>query len=594
MKTGSGNVLAAAIAVTILAAAEAHAWRDYGAAASNEVDVALASGGDVIVAGELDSVRRLDGANGVTEWHASFFQPGERRGLAVNAADEVVVSGTSYTSGYMFAGKILANGSVGWSVDIVSGRGYAVIASPDGSGDAIVAGSSTADFIVVRLSGVDGSTVWTYTIADPSLFDRATALVADGAAGVVAAGTVGDSLTVVRLDLATGGETWNATIDPGSAEHLLEIGGDFAVAGTLNEDFAVVRLDGASGLEEWRYTRPGNSLSGAAAEKIAVDGSGDLVAVGYLVNTTYFDFFAAKLAGLTGAEQWRRELGGVGFAADFARDVVVAADGTVVVAGAITPTINDSPHFTLRGFDGATGADRWQQRIDKPPFTDVHPDGLASSLVALGNEHLVAAGISGQGYLTTARFGIDGSPGLVRGIVLSIKDKNGDPTKRRIVMRGGRDNTIAVPPSGAGDPTVMGATVTVKNPTSGETAAFVIPPGSKWRALGNPPGSLGYKYVDRERDDGPCHLLLAKPGRSLKAVCNGNFGSIPFTLDEPSQGTVTATLEIGNLSPQCLAFGPGVSSSTLRKDAGTSNPGPLGSYKATAVAPPGTGPLCPP
>jgi hypothetical protein len=54
---------------------------------------------------------------------------------------------------------------------------------------------------------------------------------------------------------------------------------------------------------------------------------------------------------------------------------------------------------------------------------------------------------------------------------------------------------------------------------------------------------------------------------------------IPFTLDEPRQGSLVVSVQFGAAEPQCTWFGGRVMS-----DQGTSNPGPTGIFKAKDAA----------
>jgi hypothetical protein len=40
-------------------------------------------------------------------------------------------------------------------------------------------------------------------------------------------------------------------------------------------------------------------------------------------------------------------------------------------------------------------------------------------------------------------------------------------------------------------------------------------------------------------------------------MCDGANGDIPFTLDEPNQGTLAATMTLGGANRHCMTFGPG-------------------------------------
>jgi hypothetical protein len=144
----------------------------------------------------------------------------------------------------------------------------------------------------------------------------------------------------------------------------------------------------------------------------------------------------------------------------------------------------------------------------------------------------------------------------VGGKRLVVRDKDGDPTARRITARAA-DSFIETPlPGSADDPSIAGAVVELVNPVTGESATFTLPPGSGWRSIGGA-GQRGYAYSDRTGANGPCRSLSVRRGRGFKAVCVGSNGNIPFTLDEPSQGTLAATLTLGGANRHCMTFGAG-------------------------------------
>jgi hypothetical protein len=170
--------------------------------------------------------------------------------------------------------------------------------------------------------------------------------------------------------------------------------------------------------------------------------------------------------------------------------------------------------------------------------------------------------------------GLDGSVGPVKGSKLLVEDEAGDPSRRRMRLLA-RDQTIVTAPTGsAGDPTAGGATLQLVNPVTLESATLSLPGGSSWRTRIAASGSPVYRYSDPRGDNGPCKMLSLRTGR-LKADCNGHLGTIPFSLDEASQGALTVSLQTGTAAPQCATFG-----GTIQHDAGTSNPGPAGSFRA--------------
>lgn len=138
---------------------------------------------------------------------------------------------------------------------------------------------------------------------------------------------------------------------------------------------------------------------------------------------------------------------------------------------------------------------------------------------------------------------------------LVVIDRAGDPTRRRVLLSS-RDPLFDVPlPGSVHDPRVAGATVELSNPGTGESASFFLPPGDEWRLL----GESGYVYRDARGANGPCALVHARWGRSLRIRCLGRNGTIPFTLDEPSQGELAVTLRFGDGVLYCTRFGGEIS-----------------------------------
>ena len=137
---------------------------------------------------------------------------------------------------------------------------------------------------------------------------------------------------------------------------------------------------------------------------------------------------------------------------------------------------------------------------------------------------------------------------------LIVKDKDGDTSKRKLVVIA-KDAVIASPaPGGLSDPTVAGAQLRVSNPLTAESAVFTLP-STHWVGLGSPPGAKGYKYRDVTQADGPCKKALLKPGKVLKALCQG--AQISFSLDEAQQHSIAAKITIGSgvdAPSYCVAF----------------------------------------
>lgn len=175
---------------------------------------------------------------------------------------------------------------------------------------------------------------------------------------------------------------------------------------------------------------------------------------------------------------------------------------------------------------------------------------------------------------------------LVDGRRLVIKNRVPDNEQRNRVIFAARSGALALaPPGSAGDPTCAGvggggALLTISSARSGQSHSTPLP-CQNWSAAPS-----GYKYRDRELDDGTCKLIVIRDGRVLRATC---LGSGPTNLDYDlqvgqSQDPIDVSLELGT-GPEryCLSFGGtvradgsnGASFFARNSPAPTACPGPL-------------------
>lgn len=157
----------------------------------------------------------------------------------------------------------------------------------------------------------------------------------------------------------------------------------------------------------------------------------------------------------------------------------------------------------------------------------------------------------------------------ISGARLYVRDRKDKPRRRRLKLVSRDSGITTAAQQSPGDPVIEGATLRLFNPSSEEEALFELP-ASGWKALGNPPGSGGYHY--REREGGPCDRVKVRPGKLLKVSCRGS--QIGFSLDEATQGSLAVTLQLGQAAPHCLKFG-----GTVLRDEGTDAKG-RGRFKA--------------
>jgi len=524
----------------------------------------------------------------------------------------------------------LATTAQAWEATIGEGNlddGFDVVV--DAAGDVVTAGGVAIggqDFAVVKLDGLTGGEIWRY-VASGSLGepDYADQVAVDGSSDVFASGYIrepGTEASVVKLDGTTGAEIWRRdlpdTLSPGTATWLVVTGsGDVVVATGVS----VRRLDGASGADVWA-AGTGSCLGGplaiqAAGDVIAthwrsqslpdgemcrrdaasgtivwstnlgdtsvldvdLDGADDVVIAGHFDNG--LNWTAAKLDGATGGVAWRVDAG------LNARVNAVAVDssGDVIVGGLLAPS-----NTLLAKLDGTSGATLWQEGISA--VIDVAVDGnddVITAEVSLGTIGLVrkVAGTDGSflwrshgGFpvdLDAAGQPVSLSDPLSRGWRVA---KTGGPLTGRsflvydttqstkLVVKA-KDSAVLYPLAGL-SPGTFGATLEILNPTTLEGISMPLP------AAGWVVSSNTATYSDKEGTFGPCSKVKLKREKLLRAVCKG----IAFTLNEPMQGSLRATLELAGdpRSRQCVEFG-----GTVTIDA-------PGTFKALDSPPPATCP----
>ena len=615
----------------------ASAWRqelagDTGSEADVANAVAVDAAGDVFVGAALDKgddvlafvVAKLDATTGAVLWRRDLDgSSGVAQGalaIAVDAAGDVVAAG-GLDLDFTVVKLVGTTGAELWRLQIDGTETFetaeeARAVAIDSAGDVVAAGflnnlGASRDFVVVKVAGASGVELWRHeTDGGDGKLDQAAAVAIDGLGDVVAAGRLagdvaGDDFAVIKLAAATGAELWRQRIDgtdSGDDEALsvaIDSAGDVAAAGVFDndstrEDFAVVKLASATGTELWRVQLDGDGVGKRTLERataVAIDAADDVIAAG----VTEFigsaqDVTVVKVAGGSGAQLWRRDIqGDLLIARDEPFAVAVDGLGDVLVAGRVEN--GPVPHFdfSVIRLSGASGTDVWQQHVDGtsgggPGVEEVR----AIAIDAAGD--VIAAGFlenkSTGDDATIVKFeGATGVVGAVSGTKVQLTDKAGKPTKRKL-KADLREATFVTPaPGSPDDPGIAGAELRIVNPITLETATFPFPPGPSWRVSTTPLGFRAYIYRDKGVN-GPCTVVQAS-ANGVRAVCSGSRGSIPFSLDEPSQGELTVTFQFGTAPVQCGVFGGKIS-----KDAGTASPGPKGTFRAVrALAALGT--ACP-
>jgi hypothetical protein len=154
------------------------------------------------------------------------------------------------------------------------------------------------------------------------------------------------------------------------------------------------------------------------------------------------------------------------------------------------------------------------------------------------------------------------SPVSAKKLLIKNKDPD-DESKNKVVMLA-KDASITTPAPAAADdprcgldaPGTVKANLMLSSLTSGQSHSTDLP-CENWKLIGNTSNPKGYKYKDKELDDGTAKLVLWTDGKLLKAVLQGKG---PTNLDYDlqlgvPQGTVAATFTSG-ASRVCVVCGP--------------------------------------
>lgn len=205
---------------------------------------------------------------------------------------------------------------------------------------------SSATQVTVKYSGSTGAQKWQQSAANVAALGPYNAFVrADTANGVIVANTSFNEIVVVKLRADTGAVSWTQEL---TAMFKLSTIAMFANndPAIIGGNSVVVRLNSMNGQPRW--STPDNDLYITAA---AIDAAGNLYTAGEYV---------LKFDGASGAQRWSKQL-----TAEL-RDVAIAKDGSVVVAGSGYLSGIAAYVATL---EAATGVTRWA-------LTDTAP-GLA-------------------------------------------------------------------------------------------------------------------------------------------------------------------------------------------------------------------------
>ncbi|PYM86695.1 MAG: hypothetical protein DME09_01890 [Candidatus Rokuibacteriota bacterium] len=413
----------------ILVGAEAWAWQTTlsGTGSGAFYAAAVDSAGNVIAAGATSgyfTVVKLDGATGTELWRQTIKGASSgsnfAQAVAVDEAGNVVAAGSltvlAVGETRIHAWTVIkfdgASGTELWreTTDTSDRTPVARAVAIDGAGNVLAAGLRAGGFqifMVRKYDGASGALVWEGQVSGgTNPVGQGKAVAVDGAGNVVAAGVAntGGNFVVATLDGSSGGELWVHSIPCcgianaccGVANALAIDGANVVAAGRATNkpqtnNFAVVKLDGASGAELWRQAISLNASAPEAANAVAVDEDGGVVAAGVTgAPGPGTNFTVVKFNGADGAELWRLTVNGTASnSLDQALAVAVDRRGDVAAAGTTQNTSGSitSSDFTVVKVDGESGEELWRQVIGSAPGTNggalaVRVDAACSVIVA--------------------------------------------------------------------------------------------------------------------------------------------------------------------------------------------------------------------
>ncbi|RMD83861.1 MAG: hypothetical protein D6815_05500 [Candidatus Dadabacteria bacterium] len=167
---------------------------------------------------------------------------------------------------------------------------------------------------------------------------------------------------------------------------------------------------------------------------------------------------------------------------------------------------------------------------------------------------------------------IEFAPSLISGRKLVIKDHASDPTRRRarFISKDSAMTDIALPGE-PGDPTCSGPggggglLRLIGTGGSGQDTGNIALPCENWKPIGPASAPKGYRYRDKEQDQGPCKFVLIRAGKLVRASCSGKnpASPLPYDLTAAGEGSVAVMLQTGASFTYCAEF-PGSSGTVFR------------------------------
>jgi len=270
-------------------------------------------------------------ASGSTIWTQSFTSPGGAlwSGVTTDALGNVYVVGTEDTAsqGYnVVVRRYTAAGAVSWTQTLngaanLDDQGFGITLDP--AGNVVVLGyetlaNGTTNLLIAKLAGATGAQVWSYS-----------------------------------YDGGLGGNDFGFGIVANAAGDLLVTGQVENMAGQ-GYNTLVAKLAGINGTTVWADFPNGLANADDGGNGIALDSAGNIVAVGFVRNSTTDDIWVRKYTdtGVGFTTVWTRTYNGTGSDVDSGLAIATDSANAVVIAGFET-TASQAANAFIRKYDAA-------------------------------------------------------------------------------------------------------------------------------------------------------------------------------------------------------------------------------------------------
>lgn len=299
--------------------------------------------------------------------HGGALSPATSRVAAADAQGDLYIAAAegACVVALKYAG---ASGGLSWRRETcAAGNATAVAIALDLRGDVVVAANADGRFRLLKYSGATGAPMWDMRAAGGAL-DVAHGLAIDGAGDIFLMGkeaAVTTEVWVAKHRGSDGSLAWQQPVDGGAETTPVGIavdgGGNAIIAGNYrdsggDDDWYAAKLAGSSGAVLWRKVYDSERADSASA--IAIDAAGDFAVAGTSMTAAGTTAMrTVKSAGATGRTLWDRTLDGAANAR--ANAVAVDATGNVAVTGVAMSAAGDGDMKTLK-YTGAAGSLMWQ------------------------------------------------------------------------------------------------------------------------------------------------------------------------------------------------------------------------------------------